>query len=73
MWQPPEDTIDNLEALQTLTLQGDTTAELVGIKTILQGIALDMGALKANMETTETTIEKLGFKMSDVETSISYL
>ena len=53
--------------------QMDTAAEITTIKTLLQGIASDMGGLKSGMDAVQTAVDKLGARVMEVETRISAL
>ncbi len=63
---------ENMAAPQTPGSQGDTTAELTAIK-MLQSIVSDMSGLNASMDAVQTTVEKLGTWLTEVEGRISVL
>ncbi len=53
--------------------QTDTAAKITSIKTLLQGIAPDMSGLKSGMDAVETSVEKMGARLTEAETRISAL
>lgn len=59
--RPNQDEMEeNMAVAPTSGTQIDTTAELASIKTLLQGIALDMSGLKSGMDSVQNAVETLG-------------
>ena len=48
-----------------------TASELSAIKNPLQGLAVDVGSVKASHDSWQVTVEQLGVRMSEAETRIS--
>ncbi|KAJ4930553.1 hypothetical protein JOQ06_024862 [Pogonophryne albipinna] len=55
------------------TRADDTTSELASINSLLKGIAADVSSVKMGLEVLQSTVEKLGGRMSEAEARISNL
>ncbi|KAI4803188.1 hypothetical protein KUCAC02_006744 [Chaenocephalus aceratus] len=55
------------------TRADDTQSELASINSFLRGIAADVSSVKMGLEVLQTTVEKLGGRMSEAEARMSNL
>lgn len=53
--------------------QFDVATELTSIKTMLQGIATDITAVKASLDCLQATVQQLGGGVTEAETQTSNL
>lgn len=64
---------DVKEAASEEQPQAEVATELVSIKTMLQGIASDIGEVKGSLGCLQTTVQQLGGRITEAETRISNL